>query len=326
MSESTIAVSVICNAYNHEPYIRSALEGFVMQKTTFPFEVLIHDDASTDHTADIIREYEKKYPEIIKPIYETENQYSKRDGSLSRIQYSRVKGKYIAWCEGDDYWTDPLKLQKQYDALEATPQVDICATAAGKEKDGKIVEMSAPLETDTIFTAEDVIRGGGVFVTTASMMCRATIIENPPPFLRAWYLDYMIQIAGSLRGGLLYLAEPMSVYRLATPGSFNVRTYRGAPDAANQFEERLCKALANIDDYTSGRYHGALGEKIRRYRYRIDLRSHNYKQIVRPENEKYFRKLPRYKRLLIRFGAHYPKLAEVIWSTAKKVKHGKFTK
>ena len=78
-----IQVSIICNAYNHEKYIRDAMEGFVMQKTTFPFEILVHDDASTDKTAGIIREYEKRYPEIVKPIYETVNQYSKRDGSLS---------------------------------------------------------------------------------------------------------------------------------------------------------------------------------------------------------------------------------------------------
>ena len=82
-----IKVSVICNAYNHETYIEDALEGFVMQKTTFPFEVLVHDDASTDRTAEIIREYERQYPQIIKPIYSTENQYSKGDGSVTRIQF-----------------------------------------------------------------------------------------------------------------------------------------------------------------------------------------------------------------------------------------------
>ena len=138
----SVEVSVVCNAYNHEKYIRSALEGFAMQKTSFPFEVLVHDDASTDRTAEIIREYEIKYPDIIKPIYSTENQYSKNDGSLSQIQNGRVQGKYIALCEGDDYWTDPLKLQKQYDLLESHPEIDICATAAKTEKNGEIVHQS----------------------------------------------------------------------------------------------------------------------------------------------------------------------------------------
>ena len=109
-----VMVSVICNTYNHEKYIKSALDGFVMQKTNFEYEVLIHDDASTDSTADIIREYEKKYPDIIKPIYQSENQYSKKVPISKTYQYSRAKGKYIAICEGDDYWTDPFKLQKQF--------------------------------------------------------------------------------------------------------------------------------------------------------------------------------------------------------------------
>ena len=95
-----------------------------MQKTAFPFIAIVHDDASTDNTANIIREYEKKYPDIIKPIYETENQYSKPDGALNRIMSQAVPEgvKYIALCEGDDYWTDPLKLQKQVDFLESNPE------------------------------------------------------------------------------------------------------------------------------------------------------------------------------------------------------------
>ena len=121
--ESKIIVSIQCLVYNHEPYLRKCLDGFVMQKTNFKFEAIVHDDCSTDGSAAIIREYAEKYPDIIKPIYETENQYSKHDGSLDRIMDSACKGKYIALCEGDDYWTDPLKLQKQYDVLENSHNV-----------------------------------------------------------------------------------------------------------------------------------------------------------------------------------------------------------
>lgn len=115
-------VSISCNTYNHELYIREAIEGFLMQKTTFPIEVLIHDDASTDGTAEIIREYKKKYPNLIFPVYQTENQYSKGIKISLTYQYPRSRGKYIAFCEGDDYWTDPLKLQKQVDFLNANPE------------------------------------------------------------------------------------------------------------------------------------------------------------------------------------------------------------
>ena len=138
-----IAVSIICITYNHEEYIRDALNSFVMQKTDFQFEILIHDDASTDNTAAIIREYEIRYPEIIKPIYQKENQYSKGlalgepFAFIDKYQYSRVKGKYIALCEGDDYWTDQYKLQKQFDAMEEHSEVDMCAHAAYVVRNGK---------------------------------------------------------------------------------------------------------------------------------------------------------------------------------------------
>jgi len=123
-----LMVTIRCITYNHEPYIRQCLEGFVMQKTNFRFEAIVHDDASTDGTAKIIREYAEKYPDIIKPIFEEENQYSKHDGSIARIMYENTHGKYVAICEGDDYWIDPLKLQKQVDFLESHTQYGMVIT------------------------------------------------------------------------------------------------------------------------------------------------------------------------------------------------------
>ena len=114
-----LMVSICSITYNHAPYIQECLDGFLMQKCDFEYEVLIHDDASTDGTAKIIKEYQEKYPHIIKPIFQTENQWSQGIRNIqSRYNFSRAKGKYIALCEGDDYWTDPLKLQKQVDFLE----------------------------------------------------------------------------------------------------------------------------------------------------------------------------------------------------------------
>lgn len=123
MENDSPVVAIKCMTYNHEAYISQCLDGFIMQKTDFPFIAIVHDDASTDKTASIILEYAKKYPNIIKPIFETENQYSKHDGSLTRIFDSALPAgvKYIAICEGDDYWTDPYKLQKQVTFLEQHP-------------------------------------------------------------------------------------------------------------------------------------------------------------------------------------------------------------
>lgn len=234
-----IKVSIICNAFNHEPFIKDALDGFIMQKTNFKFEVLVHDDASTDKTADIIREYEKKYPDIIKPIYETENQYSK--GNLGKIQYGRAKGKYIAFCEGDDYWTDENKLQLQYDALEAHLEIDLCAHEAVMVKEFTKDEMGyvQPAKCDTVLTPEQVIVGGGAYFATASLFCRAEVVKNYMEFRKFMGVDYTLQIQGSLRGGVFYIAHNMSAYRVRMSGSWSAITLKSGVDRINSWKKTI---------------------------------------------------------------------------------------
>jgi glycosyltransferase involved in cell wall biosynthesis len=127
MKEYKTLVSVCCITYNHAKYIKECLGGFLMQKTNFKFEILVHDDASTDGTKEIIEEYTAKYPDLFFPVYQKENQYSKGvRGMMARFNFPRARGKYIALCEGDDYWTDPLKLQKQVDFLEENEEYVFC--------------------------------------------------------------------------------------------------------------------------------------------------------------------------------------------------------
>ena len=131
MINDNITVSICCVTYNHEKYIEQALKSFLEQKVDFKYEILIHDDASTDKTADIIRKYEKLFPDIIKPIYQSVNQYSIGITNITqRYNFPRAKGKYIAICEGDDYWTDKHKLQRQVSILESHPNISICIHAA----------------------------------------------------------------------------------------------------------------------------------------------------------------------------------------------------
>ncbi len=128
MNDMKTVVSICCLTYNHAQFIRQCMDGFLMQETTFPVEILVHDDASTDGTDVILREYEAKYPDKVFPLYENENKYT--NGYKGRMDivfnYSRARGKYIASCEGDDYWTDPLKLQKQVDFMEAHTDYAVC--------------------------------------------------------------------------------------------------------------------------------------------------------------------------------------------------------
>ncbi len=293
-------VSIVCNAYNHEKYIGDALSGFVMQKTSFPYEILVHDDASADNTASVIRRYEKQYPELIKPIYQTENQYSKRARSVSELQFARARGKYIALCEGDDYWTDPLKLQKQADALENHPEVDICAHAAlsvradTKKKIGKVM----PAAADCILPAESVIAGGGKYVATSSIMFRSTINDNIPDFRKYLWLDYTLQIQGALRGGMMYLGGCMSCYRKDAEASWSVRVCADKRLLAAHYEQ-ICEMLKILDKDTGGQYHGVISKTIKQTRFKILEIKKEYKTLFQKEYRDVFSSLAPFHKLKI---------------------------
>ena len=177
--EKNPLVSICCVTYNHEPYIRQCLDGFMMQKTDFPFEVIIHDDASTDGTADIIREYEARYPGIIKPIYQKENQYSKGVGISETYVYPRAQGKYIAICEGDDYWIDPYKLQKQVDFLEGHSEYSMCSTAYR--------EIYGHEKKDIVLSTCNVSYSNGVIYNFTRTL---TIVYRKEMLLKSNYVEY----------------------------------------------------------------------------------------------------------------------------------------
>lgn len=215
-------VSIVCITYNHERFIRDALDGFVMQKTNFPFEILVNDDASTDGTADIVREYESKYPDLFRCVYHTKNQWGKKDVCRD-ILYPMIRGQYVALCEGDDYWTDPLKLQKQVDFLDAHPECSICFHPVTVKYDDK----SQP---DSIFPSEKMLQGKTIlefddllkcnFIQTNSVMYRWRFHENPLDLIPDGILpgDWFLHLLHAQVGKIGFLPDVMAVYRRHASG------------------------------------------------------------------------------------------------------------
>ncbi len=216
------SVSIICLTYNQEKYVRECFEGFVMQQTSFPFEVLVYDDASTDNTPSIIHEYTNKYPNIFHPTLYKENNFSKGLGYVGL--YTGIKdaqGKYVAYCEGDDYWTDPLKLQKQVDFLEAHPSYEVCAheTLVRNENyprtDGLLFsQMNKNLFVSTTkkhYTFEDSLTGNIFHIS--SLMYRNFSLVLPSWIASISACDMILFMLLAQKGDMFVMPNAMSVYR-----------------------------------------------------------------------------------------------------------------
>ena len=232
-SDNPIVVSISCITYNHAPFIRQCLDGFMMQQTDFAFEVLIHDDASTDGTTEIIKEYEAKYPDVFKPIYEEENQWVKGRRGSAVFNFPRAKGKYIALCEGDDYWTDPLKLQKQVDFLNAHNNFTMCFTNAiqhyedGHQEDTKFAEI-----LDREYSGVELFVNW--IVPTATLVVRSEVVRSNlyikatqnPYFI---FGDILVILAAATHGKVWGFSNPTCVYRRLSTGALATtdRTYSG---------------------------------------------------------------------------------------------------
>jgi glycosyltransferase involved in cell wall biosynthesis len=157
-----------------------------MQKTDFPIEILIHDDCSTDGTTEIIREYEAKYPDLIFPLYEEENQYQQgKAAEIDFYNYRRARGKYIAYCEGDDYWTDPLKLQKQVDFMEANQEYSVCF------HDFQIHDERTDKWIKPSYNMGRVLQEGGEDITTAMFLRNANYGQPLTMLFRKSNFDYL---------------------------------------------------------------------------------------------------------------------------------------
>lgn len=221
-----IMVTIRCIAYNQEKFIRQCLDGFVMQQTNFKFEAIVHDDASTDATADIIREYAERYPDIIKPILETENQYSQGSNKLRSILDPLMTGKYIAICEGDDYWTDPLKLQKQVDFLEAHPGYSMCFHQAIRTfvNDNRKDEPYSIVE-DRDYTGLEMYqpqyRPATASIVFTSEMYRSDVYQKSLGYCLS-FGDIPMFLCCAHIGKVRGMSDTMSVYRKHVQGLSNI--------------------------------------------------------------------------------------------------------
>lgn len=250
-------VSVHMITYNHEPYIRQAIEGVMMQKTDFEFELIIGEDCSTDKTREICFEYQKKYPDKIRVLWWHENLYRNPHpaGGNARRVTAHCRGEFIAFCEGDDYWVDHLKLQKQVDVMRQNDSVGLCFCGA------KILWVGCERVEKWNATGEDwapgLIPGKKFFLThifgadpvgghtlATSMLMTASVMVRKKVLLSAYELfaevysyrmrlgDTTTWLGVSACSDAYYLADEVSVYRQVATGACNTMGHKVCIDAS----------------------------------------------------------------------------------------------
>ena len=245
-------VTVVCLVYNHESYLKECLEGFVTQQTSFPFQVIVHDDLSTDRSAEIITEYAKKYPDIIIPILEIENQYSKHDGSLKRAIDPHIKGKYVALCEGDDFWTDRNKLQTQVDFMEQHPECSLCFHPVNILREDKPLDYQDPLYShlhEGFYDANEIIKKWTI-PTCSSLMIKEAYLSKPNN--KNFVVGDNVLWLNCYKYGKAYcLPKKMGTYRRTTNG-WILRTYSGNKTSIAKSYERYYIHLELLKQYFPG--------------------------------------------------------------------------
>lgn len=320
--EEKIKLSIACLTYNHEEYIAKTLESFLHQKVNFRYEILIHDDASTDNTAEIIRQYERKYPEIIKPIYQEVNQYSRGiTHATGAFNLPRARGEYIAMCEGDDYWIDDQKLQKQVDYLDLHPEVSFCIHAAKTEVvDASFTDREVrPYSSSRRLSPQEVIDKASGY-PMASLVFRREYMKSMPDYYTSCPVgDIPMQLILASHGEGYYMDEFMSVYRIGGAASWSVRMKEGEYERKQEeYASRMEATYLEFDKETDHRYHEAVLSAIRRIRYLTYVNTRQYEYIFDRKYRKYYKELNFRTVALMRLQYRLPKFYEWLQKTFKK--------
>lgn len=301
-----VLVSVCILTYNQKEYVAQTLDSILAQKTDFGFEILIHDDASTDGTAEIIKDYGEKYPEIVKPLFESENVFSKSEiKNISGIyNFPRALGKYIAMCEGDDYWTDETKLQTQVNYMESHPDCTLCFHAAVQENvDVSGSKTMRPYNESRVVSPEEIIDKSKGY-PTASLLMRADLMKALPAFyMKAPIGDIPMQLTMAAGGYGYYIDKPMCAYRYFTKGSWTRDMYTGDDFKEKQrvYLKQMLDMYDEFEEFSEHRFSPAVEQAKLRMEHGIAVNIRDWAKIYDSKYRKFYKEISLKNRIFLRF-------------------------
>ena len=294
-----ILVTVNVEVFNHEKYLRQCLDSILNQLVDFNVIINIHDDASTDSSPRIIEEYEKKYPNIVFPIFQKENIYSKtqKESPVLTIQGLRVKGTYVAMCEGDDYWTDPYKLKTQVKAMNSNPDAHLCLHIVEKinESTKELMRLMPSFKLKSVLkpkTFIPLVLKSYSFQTSSYFFKAEDSIayySNLPKFAEIMPTgdETMIMYYGSL-GNTIFINKKMSVYRKFADGSWSVRHRKYDDEKNKQVAHMRIDSLKEFDLFTAGKYHKQCVERSFRVQTALAFKENTLNELLKNKEYKKF--------------------------------------
>ena len=312
-----IKVSVCCITYNQEKYIEQAINSFLSQKTNFDFEIIIHDDASTDGTINILKKYQKKYPDKIILMLEKENQYSKCANSVLVKVLDKAKGKYIALCDGDDFWCDDNKLQKQVDYMDLHKNISLCShnTEIINENNEKIDLINSYLEG--IVTIENFLSNNSSMHTSSMLFRKKDVLKLPNYYYEATVGDLPLKLHLLSKGNCYHFNNVMSCYRTNAINSWSVAQKNNDIVKHKNFEMEI-QVYNSFNKETKYVYDDLIKNKIlyRSFCYFKDKNDLN--EIKKEKYAKYYKKLSLNEKIKLQL-----KNSKVIYKLYLKIKKQK---
>ena len=273
-SNDDIKVSIVCTTYNHDKYISRTIHSFLDQKTNFNYEIIIHDDASVDNTVNILRVFEKKHKPTIKVLYEKENQYKLGRAIIDEIMLPIAKGKYIAFCEGDDFWCDSQKLQKQFDYMEAHPECSLCAHntllhhLSGNAKDYKFHNWHKIHK----MTEREVFMKWKIH--TSSFFFKKEFAYRERYSRKYWFGDYVRVTSAFSKGEIMVFPEIMSVYNYGVETGL-LQSYENSQTKRIKLLDRK-KYLLEYNSKTEYRFDSIITERCKQLDFEADTYEERY--------------------------------------------------
>ena len=304
-----IKVSIFCLTYNQEKYICQCLNNLVNQKTNFDYEILVHNDASTDSTSEILKGYEEKYPNKIKLINQTENQYSRNVRIIGKFLLPIAKGKYVAWCEGDDYWCDENKLQKQYEIMENNQSCNLCISRVQAiNEDGTKSKRTYPRFNlnSGIIDDDDFINyviSDFSFHLSSFLIKKDTYIDynnKLPDFSRICPVpDLALLLYYGTIGKVYFIDNIVSCYRLQALGSWTSSQKNKSIQQQVEYENKLIEMMKSFNLFSNQKYISYCSKYILQREFSIYRRNNDSKKLKKEKYKCVISNMPLKSRIIL---------------------------